>query len=59
MGEDVAETTEQLLPRRKKMAKYPLMGLRLGLVPGMWGSTCQLQQDEMGIAHGAVGKPLP
>lgn len=59
MGEDVAETAEQLLPQNKKMAKYPLMGLGLGLISGMWQSTFLSQQDKMRIAHSAVGKPLP
>lgn len=55
MVENVAETAEQHLPQRK-MAKYPLMGFGLGLVFGMWGSTCLLQQVEMGTAHSAVEK---
>lgn len=59
MGEDFAETAEQLLPQHERMAKYPLMGLELSLVSGMWGSMCLLQQDEMGIAHSVVRKPLP
>lgn len=58
MVEGVPETAEQHLPQRK-MAKYSLMGFGLGLVSGMWGSICLLQQIEMGIAHSAVGKPPP
>jgi len=50
MGEDVAETAEQLLLQHENVAKYPPMGLRLSLLSGRWGSTCLLQQDEMGIA---------